>query len=87
MTEEINWESYRDEAESAFAAAGLDTIEEARVGYLGRKSPLALGLRGVRDRETGMRLNGDQDAARGGRRRSASRRSRTRSSTGACAKR
>jgi phenylalanyl-tRNA synthetase alpha chain len=57
MTEEINWESYRDEAENAFAAAGLDTIEEARVGYLGRKSPLALGLRGVRDRETGMRLN------------------------------
>ena len=57
MTEEIDWESYRDEAESAFAAAGLDTIEEARVEYLGRKSPLALGLRGVRDRETGMRLN------------------------------
>ncbi len=69
MTEEINWESYRDEAERAFAAAGLDTIEDARIEYLGRKSQLALGLRGVRDRETGMRLNDDQDAARGGRRR------------------
>ena len=57
-----------------------------RVAYLGRKSELALALREVRDRETGMLLNG----IRGGSRRrstSASARSPTRSSTGASARR
>src|SRR5919198_746400 len=33
-------------------------LEEARVRYLGRKSELAQALRGVRDRESGMLLNG-----------------------------
>ncbi len=53
-----DWDTYREEAERAFAAAGLDEIADARVRYLGRKSPLALALREVRDRETGMLLNG-----------------------------
>ena len=34
-----------------------DELEELRVRYLGRKSPLKLALREVRDRETGMALN------------------------------
>jgi phenylalanyl-tRNA synthetase alpha chain len=38
-------------------AATADELEEARVQYLGRKSPLKLALREVRDRETGMSLN------------------------------
>jgi phenylalanyl-tRNA synthetase alpha chain len=47
------------EAQSAIAAAGsLEQLDEARVRYLGRKSELAQGLRAVRDRETGMLLNG-----------------------------
>jgi len=46
------------EARTAIAAAsGPDGLEELRVHYLGRKSPLKLALREVRDRETGMALN------------------------------
>jgi len=46
------------EALSAVAAAEtVDDIERVRVEYLGRKSPLKLALREVRDRETGMTLN------------------------------
>ena len=37
-------------------------LEELRVHYLGRKSPLKLALREVRDRETGMALNAARDA-------------------------
>src|SRR5204862_302097 len=40
------------------AALSEDELEEARVRYLGRKSDLAQALRGVRDRESGMLLNG-----------------------------
>jgi len=39
------------------AVSTLDELEDARVRYLGRKSPLKLALREVRDRETGMTLN------------------------------
>src|SRR4051812_2067931 len=39
------------------AIAG-DELEDARVRYLGRRSELAQALRGVRDRESGMLLNG-----------------------------
>jgi phenylalanyl-tRNA synthetase alpha chain len=39
------------------AAATPDELEEARVQHLGRKSPLKLALREIRDRETGMTLN------------------------------
>src|SRR3954454_20761775 len=54
---EEDWHRYAGEAEQAFAAADLTAIEDARVRYLGRKSALALALREVRDRETGMLLN------------------------------
>src|SRR3954453_18562425 len=55
---EEDWHRYAGEAEAAFAAADLTAIEDVRVRYLGRKSELALALREVRDRETGMLLNG-----------------------------
>jgi phenylalanyl-tRNA synthetase alpha chain len=53
----VDWDSYAREAEAAFAAAATDQLEDANVRYLGRKSPLKLALREVRDRETGMLLN------------------------------
>jgi len=50
------------EAQSAIAgAASPAELEESRVRYLGRKSELAQALRAVRDRETGMTLNGIRD--------------------------
>jgi phenylalanyl-tRNA synthetase alpha chain len=55
----MDWESHENEAASAIAAAStLDELDDARVGYLGRKAELAQALRAVRDRETGMLLNG-----------------------------
>jgi phenylalanyl-tRNA synthetase alpha chain len=54
-----NWEQHEEEAAQAIAgAATTDALEEVRVRYLGRKSELALALREVRDRESGMLLNG-----------------------------
>jgi phenylalanyl-tRNA synthetase alpha chain len=62
----VDWESYPREAEAAVAAAdSLAAIEETRVQYLGRRSPLALALREVRDRETGMLLNGIRQTVEG----------------------
>ena len=58
MTEEIDWEHYGTRPRRPSQPRASTTIEDARVAYLGRKSPLALGLRDVRDRETGMLLNG-----------------------------
>ena len=53
----------RDEALAAVAAARtLRELDEARVAYLGRKSPLKLALRDVRDRESGMALNAAREA-------------------------
>jgi len=55
----VDWEAYEREASAAVAAASDPTeLDEARVRYLGRKSELAQSLRGVRDRESGMLLNG-----------------------------
>jgi phenylalanyl-tRNA synthetase alpha chain len=55
----VNWAAYEEEALAAIAAALAETeLDEARVRYLGRKSDLAQALRGVRDRESGMLLNG-----------------------------
>jgi phenylalanyl-tRNA synthetase alpha chain len=55
----VNWEAYEREASAAVAASsGPAELEDARVRYLGRKSELAQALRGVRDRESGMLLNG-----------------------------
>ena len=54
-----NWEQHEQEAAQAIASAATsDALEEVRVRYLGRKSELALALREVRDRESGMLLNG-----------------------------
>jgi phenylalanyl-tRNA synthetase alpha chain len=51
-------QGFEQEALAAAAAAATTAeIEAARVEYLGRKSPLKLALREVRDRETGMALN------------------------------
>jgi phenylalanyl-tRNA synthetase alpha chain len=55
----VNWQAYEDEALAAIGAAlSEDELAEARVAALGRKSQLAQALRGVRDRESGMLLNG-----------------------------
>ena len=55
----VNWEAYEQEAIAAIGAALSDPeLDEARVRFLGRKSDLAQALRGVRDRESGMLLNG-----------------------------
>jgi phenylalanyl-tRNA synthetase alpha chain len=55
----VDWEAYEREASAAVAAASSPTeVDDARVRYLGRKSELAQALRGVRDRESGMLLNG-----------------------------
>ncbi len=54
------------EARSAIAQAGsLAELDEARVRYLGRKSPLKQALREVRDRESGMTLNAVRVALEG----------------------
>jgi phenylalanyl-tRNA synthetase alpha chain len=55
----VDWQDYETEAQQAIAAASTaGELEDARVRYLGRKSELAQALRSVRDRESGMLLNG-----------------------------
>ena len=55
----MDWAAHEAEASNAVEAALSESeLEEARVRYLGRKSDLAQALRGVRDRESGMLLNG-----------------------------
>jgi phenylalanyl-tRNA synthetase alpha chain len=55
----VDWEAYEREASAAVAVASSPAeLDDARVRYLGRKSELTQALRGVRDRETGMLLNG-----------------------------
>jgi phenylalanyl-tRNA synthetase alpha chain len=62
----VDAETLKDEALSAISAASTaDELDELRVRYLGRKSELALALREVRDRETGMLLNGVRAALEG----------------------
>ena len=57
-TEEA-WQPHEAEALAAIAAASdSPELEDARVRYLGRKSEVAQALRGVRDRDAGMLLNG-----------------------------
>ena len=54
----VDWEAYLSDARNAIApAASVDEVDQAAIPYLGRKSPLKLALREVRDRETGMTLN------------------------------
>ncbi len=55
----MDWQAQETEAGSAIAAAStLEELEGARVRYLGRKAELAQALRAVRDRDSGMLLNG-----------------------------
>ena len=59
----VDPEGLSNEALAAIAgAATVAELDEARVAYLGRKSPLKLALREVRDRETGRALNAARDA-------------------------
>ena len=54
----VDWEAYLSDARNAIApAASVDEVDQAAIPYLGRKSPLKLALREVRDRETGITLN------------------------------
>jgi phenylalanyl-tRNA synthetase alpha chain len=51
-------ETYAREAREALVRAGsVADVEQISVAFLGRKSPLKLALRQVRDRESGMTLN------------------------------
>jgi phenylalanyl-tRNA synthetase alpha chain len=55
----VDWQAYEAEAQAAIAAAATTAeLDDVRVRRLGRKSDLAQALRGVRDRESGMLLNG-----------------------------
>jgi phenylalanyl-tRNA synthetase alpha chain len=55
----MDWAAHEAEATTAVGAALSEgELDVARVRYLGRKSELAQALRGVRDRESGMLLNG-----------------------------
>jgi phenylalanyl-tRNA synthetase alpha chain len=55
----VDWAEYEREAVLAIERADTtEALEAARVDSLGRKSPLALAMRAIRDRETGMLLNG-----------------------------
>jgi len=54
----MDWEEYADTALKSFAeATTAGELAEAHTAWLGRKSELKVGLRNVRDRETGMALN------------------------------
>jgi phenylalanyl-tRNA synthetase alpha chain len=54
----MDWEKYQDNAVESFAQAkSAEQLAEAHTAWLGRKSELKVGLRNVRDRETGMTLN------------------------------
>jgi phenylalanyl-tRNA synthetase alpha chain len=59
----VNPEELQKEALAAVASAEtLESLDAARVQYLGRSSELKLALREVRDRETGMTLNAVREA-------------------------
>src|SRR5436190_13726636 len=54
----MDWEEYANTALKSFAeATTAGELAEAHTAWLGRKSELKVGLRNVRDRETGMALN------------------------------
>ena len=55
----MDWQQYEHDGQRAIEAAGSAAeLDDARVRHLGRKSDLVQALRGVRDRESGMLLNG-----------------------------
>src|SRR2546428_6343167 len=54
----MNWEEYASNALKSFAeVTTAGELAEAHTAWLGRESELKVGLRDVRDRETGMALN------------------------------
>ena len=54
----MDWEEYASTALGSFADAGTAAeLAEAHTEWLGRKSELKVGLRNVRDRESGLSLN------------------------------
>lgn len=54
-----DWNEYEKAAGGAIAgAATADELDVARVRYVGRKAELTQALRGVRDRDSGILLNG-----------------------------
>ena len=54
----MNWEEYESKALQSFAEAGTAAeLVEVHAQWLGRKSELKLGLRSVRDRDSGIALN------------------------------
>ena len=54
----MDWDGYADKALESFAEATTAAeLADAHTAWLGRKSELKVGLRNVRDRETGMQLN------------------------------
>ncbi len=54
----MDWEAYADEAEQAYARAHTnEELSQTHVEYFGRKSPLRLALREIRDAGTGRLLN------------------------------
>jgi phenylalanyl-tRNA synthetase alpha chain len=54
----MDWAEYERSAIEAFGAVATpDELADVSVRYLGRRAPLPQALRGVRDRETGQRLN------------------------------
>jgi len=54
----VDWEAYEQEALQAYRrASSPEELTSVKVRYTGRKAPLPQALRGVRDRESGMRLN------------------------------
>ena len=56
----VDWDRVRSRsaARRIGARSRKRELDDARVQYLGRKSELAQALRAVRDRESGMLLNG-----------------------------
>ena len=55
----MDWAAHEDEAQRALGEASTpDEVEAVRVRFTGRKSELAQALRQVRDRDSGILLNG-----------------------------
>jgi phenylalanyl-tRNA synthetase alpha chain len=62
----MDWEEYANTALKSFAeATTAGELAEAHTSWLGRKSDLKVGLRNVRDRETGMALNAVRERLEG----------------------
>jgi len=62
----VDWEVYADNALKSFAEATTPgELSDAHTAWLGRKSDLKVGLRNVRDRETGMALNAVRERLEG----------------------